>query len=155
MTLLALFFVVSHSVITVPPAHWTTVPVPVPQNRSTIHVSFDVADGEPEVQAIILERAQAERFNRGLSNRTLLTSGFRKSDRFRVLVPEAGDYVLLLDNRLNADSAARVSLQLEVSHPDNVGVTTVPPARRRATEALSLLFLGAVIVFSAVKFLRN
>lgn len=155
MILLALLLAVSNATVTVPPAHWTSMAVPVDRNGSTIYVTFDVADGDPAIQAMILTRVDAERFNRGRSNKPLLMSGFRHSDRFRLLVPDAGDYVLMLDNRLNAGQPARVALQLEVSHPGEVGVTTVPEARKRATEALSVLFLGAVVVFSAVKFLRN
>ena len=44
------------------------------------------------------------------------TSGFENPDQFRVLVPDAGDYVLLLDNRLEGRFPAEVSLKLEIDH---------------------------------------
>ena len=82
-------------------------------------------------------------------------SGFEKSDQFRVFVPDAGQYVLILDNRIEARFPAEVSLRVELNAPHDTQVRTVPPERQRATIALSLLFFGAVVVFSAVKFLRS
>ena len=79
----------------------------------------------------------------------------RASEQFRVLIPDAGDYVLVLDNRLEGRFPTQVSLRLEMTHPNDARVRTVSPERRRATVALSLLFFGAVVVFSAVRFLRT
>jgi hypothetical protein len=156
MTFLALFFVVlADTVVKVPPSHWIAIDVRAPQNRTTAHVYFDVQSGGSRIQAILLSRAEAERFRQGRSIRPLYTSGFESSDRFRVLIPDRGDYVLLLDNRLESRFPTQVALRLELSHADDVTVRTVSPERRRATVALSLLFFGAVVVFSAVKFLRR
>lgn len=155
MILLALLFAITESLVSIPPAHWTAIAVNTPQNSTTVHVAFEVRSGASKVQAILMDRAEAERFNRAKSIRPLFQSGFVESDQFRVLVPDAGSYVLLLDNRLEAKLPASVHLRLEMSHANDVRVRTVSPERRRATIALSFLFLGAVIVFSAVKFLQT
>jgi hypothetical protein len=63
--------------------------------------------------------------------------------------------VLLLDNRLEGRFPTEVSLKFDVTHPHDVRVRTISRDRQRATVALSLLFFGAVVVFSAVRFLRN
>lgn len=153
--LLALLFAWGASTVTVPPAHWTAIDLPVLLGNSTLHISFEVREHDSPIQAILLTRQDAVRFDRGKSNRPLMTSGFRKSDQLRMLIPTPGDYVLLLDNRLGGEKAAEVALQLDLSHRDNLHVTTVPESRKRATEALSILFLGAVVVLTALKFLRN
>jgi hypothetical protein len=154
MILFALLVVLTESVVTVPASHWIAIELKTPLNSTTVHVSFDVVSGGSNIQAIVLSREEAERFNVGKSIRPLFQSGFEKSDQFRVFIPDAGDYVLLLDNRLEGRFPTQVSLRLEMTHPNDVRVGTVPPDRRRATVALSLLFFGAVVVFSAVKFLR-
>ena len=58
---------------------------------------------------------KAERFNRGRSIQALFTSGFNESaTQFRVLIPDAGDYILLLDNRLEARFPAEVASGLRL-----------------------------------------
>lgn len=141
------------SVVQVPPSQWTAVPLNVPQNRTTVHASYTVENGATSIQAIVVTRRDAERFHVGRSIRPLFMSGFQKSNRFRVYVPDAGDYVLLLDNRLEGRFAAKVDVRIEMTHPEDVHVSTVSPERRRATVALSLLFFGAVVVFTATRFL--
>jgi hypothetical protein len=154
MLLFALLIVLTDSVVKVPASHWTAIELKVPHNSATVRVSFNVENGS-RIQAIVLGREEAERFKKGRSIRPLLMSGFEKSDEFRVFVPDAGDYVLVLDNRIEARFPAEVSLRVELSVPKNTEVRTISPERKRATVALSLLFFGAVIVFSAVKFLRS
>ena len=155
MILFALLLALTESVVSVPPSHWTAIAVKTPMNGTTLHVSFEVRNGGSRVQAILLSREEAERFNRGKSIRPLHTSGFDQAGNFRVLVPDTGDYVLIIDNRLESRFPSAVYLRLEMSHPNDARVRTVSPERQRATVALSLLFFGAVIVFSAVRFLRT
>ncbi len=155
MSFLALLIVITESLVTVPVSHSTAISVKTPLNSTTLHGSFEVVGGGTQIQAILLSREQAERFSRGRSNRPLFTSGFERSGQFRVLIPDAGDYVLVLDNRLEGRFPTQVSLRLEMTHPNDARVRTVSPERRRATVALSLLFFGAVVVFSAVRFLRT
>ena len=155
MILLALLFALTETVINVPPSHWTAIEVKTALNSTTVHVSFEVRSGGSRIQAILLNREEAERLSRGKSIRPLFTSGFEDSDQFRVLVPDAGSYVLILDNRLESRFPTSVYLRLETSHPNDARVRMVSSERRRATVALSILFFGAVVFFSAIKFLRN
>ena len=154
MMLLALLLLLTESVVKVPPSHWTAIALRVDQNSTTVHGWFDVRNGV-KVQAVVLSRAEAERFNRGRSIQALFSSGFETSTKFHVLIPEAGDYVLLLDNRLESRFPAEVGLSFELTHLDNLSIQEVPAQRRHVTVALSLLFFGAVVVFSATKFLRT
>ena len=155
MSFLGLLLVITESLVTVPASHSTAIAVKTPLNSTTLHGSFEVVGGGTQIQAILLSREEAERFHRGRSNRPLFTSGFERSGQFRVLIPDAGEYVLVLDNRLEGRFPTQVSLHLEMTHPNDARVRTVSPERRRATVALSLLFFGAVVVLSAVRFLRT
>jgi hypothetical protein len=153
MMLVALFVILTESVISVPASHWSAIELRVPQHSSIVHVSYKVERGSG-VQAMVLTRADAERLHRGRSVDPLYASGYAKSSRFQVPIPDAGDYVLVLDNQLDR-FPAEVAIRLELNHSGNVRVSTVPPERRRATVALSMMFFGAVVVFSALKFLRS
>lgn len=154
MILLALLVLITDGVVDVPPSRWTAIQLKTDQNSTTAQISYDVERGS-RVQALVLTRQDAELFNRGRQPKPIGFSGFERSARFRVFIPEAGDYVLLLDNRIEGRFPSKVRLRIEVSAPNDVRVSWVPEERRRATVALSLLFFGSVVVFSAVKFLRS
>lgn len=149
-----LWLALTETLVEVPPSHWTAIRLKVDHNSTTLHSEFRVRNGT-RVQAMVLSRDEAERFNRGRTPRPLFSSGFSASGEFRVPIPDAGEYILLLDNRLEDRFAAEVSVQFELTHANDVQVQYVSEARRHATVALSLLFFGAVVVFSAVKFLRT
>lgn len=151
----ALLVVVANGLVTVPPSHWQAIAVEVPQNGSTVFCSFQVRSGAERIHAMLLSRAAAERLNRGRDASPLYSTGYEASDSFRVRVEDAGPYVLLLDNRVNGRSAAEVALRLEVTHPRSFDVREASPERRRTVVALSLLFFGGVMVFSARQFLRH
>lgn len=155
MILLAFLVVLTEGLVHIPPAHWKAVPVKAPEQGTTIDCAFTVREGGSRVQVLLLERGQAERFRRGRPVEALYFSGFETSGRFRHRVYEAGDYVLVLDNRIEARKPAVVSLRLELINPRDLGVRTLPPERRRAVVALSLLFFGTVLVFSARQYLKH
>jgi hypothetical protein len=155
MALLALLVVLTHGTISVPPGDWKAIELNVPEQETVITGSFSVLAGGDRVQAVILERSQAERFHRGRAIRPLYVSGFRETGRFRYKVREAGDYVVLLDNRLEGRTATQVEIRLELSSAHNITARTLSPERRKAVVALSLMFFGAVVVFSARQFLKQ
>ena len=93
--LLALLWLLTESVVKVPASHWTAIELKIEQNGATVHADFEVRNGA-KIQAMVLSRKEAERLNRGRSVHPLFSSGFTTGDQFRVLVPDAGDYVLLL-----------------------------------------------------------
>lgn len=151
----ALLVVVANGLVTVPPSHWQAIAVNIPQNGSTVFCSYEVRSGAERLQALLLSRSAAERLNRGRDVSAVYSSGYEKSHSFRVRVEDAGQYVLLLDNRLNGRSGVEVALRLEVTHPRSLEVRQASRERRRVTVALSLLFFGAVLVFSARQYFRH
>ncbi|HYP14914.1 MAG TPA: hypothetical protein VEQ63_13385, partial [Bryobacteraceae bacterium] len=117
--------------------------------RSVLTCSFEVRGDSSKVQALLLDRIQANRFHRGGRYQALYTTGFQSSDQFRVRLDQPGDFVLMLDNRLGAATAADVSVLVELT-PNRAGeIRELPPERRRTVVSLSLLFLGAVIALFA------
>jgi hypothetical protein len=153
--ILALLVVLANGPITIPAAHWTAVQVNVGDYDSTIHCSFELHTTGAKIQAMLMERSQFERFHQGRNVNPLYTTGFETSARFRYRVPDAGEYLLLLDNRLEGRRPAEVSLRIELTSGRSTIIREVPPERRRAIVALSLIFFGAVVVFSARQFLKQ
>lgn len=102
-----------------------------------------------------MDRRQAERFAKGRGTQFLYSSGFESKARFRTYVRDAGDYVLILDNRLETRRPSHVDFRLELTNPRNLQVRELPPERRSLVVVLSFLFFGMVVLLSARQFLRQ
>ena len=154
MILLALMAILLDGAIAVPPSHWQAIDVEVEKAGSVVEASFSVANEETKVEAILVTRREAGRFNAGKSYTALSRTGYTSSGKLRYEVDQAGDYILLLDNRIDARRAAEVSMKLTVREPASIIAVTVPPQRRAVIIFLSLLFFVAVVMYSARQFMR-
>jgi len=154
MILLALLAILTDGVVSVPPSHWTVVEVPVSQAGTIVDVSFSVPSGATSVETMLMTRRDAERFNAGRSNRAVCRSGYQTEGRIRCEVEQKGDYVLVIDNRIEARNAAQVSVKITMRPPSSIIATTVPPAKQAVIITLGLLFFVAVVMYSARQFMR-
>jgi hypothetical protein len=118
-----------------------------------VEIAFDVRQGS-RVAASLVTAAQAVRFNRGRTVDPICASGYRQESRMRCRVPEAGQHVLLIDNRIERRLPASIHLVVELHPPHDVIVRELPPERKRLVIALSVAFFGAVVLFSARQFLK-
>ena len=154
MLAVALMTVLLDSTITVPKSHWIAVEVKIDKPHTVVECTVEVENGSSTVDALLMSRVDAERFNRGRSFRPIYSTGFQTSSRFRHEVETAGDYVLLLDNRLEGRSATNAHVRIELWNPDAANPKTVPPEKQRVIIALSLLFFVGVAAISARQFLK-
>ncbi|MEO8128732.1 MAG: hypothetical protein ABJF23_25330 [Bryobacteraceae bacterium] len=154
MILLALFAVLADGVISVPASHWSAVDVSVSKPNSVVDTTFSVPSGATGVEAILVTRHEAERYNAGRSYQPICRSGYQTEGRLRCEAEQKGDYILLIDNRLEGRKPAEVSVRINVRLPASVIAITVPPAKRAVIIALSLLFFVAVVMFSARQLMR-
>lgn len=146
--------VVVNSLLSVPPSQWQGINLQIPEHGTTVDVSFRVESGS-RVQVMVLEPAEAERFHRGRSFEPLFTTGFQNSGRIRYRIREAGSYVLMIDNRLEGRGPTMLDLRVELTNPGSVHARELPAERRRAVVALSMVFFGVVVIYSARQFLKN
>lgn len=153
--ILALLALLTDGVVSIPPSRSTAIDLRVPEHDTTVHCFLDLRAGESPVRAMLLERTQAERYHRGRNARSLYAVEFNRSGNFKYHFDQAGDYVLLIDNRLNSRTAAEVGVKIEITRNPVILVRELPADRRRAVVAISLLFFGAVVVFSARQFLKQ
>ncbi len=154
MILPALLAILLDGVVTVPPSHWRAIDVPVPKAGSVIEASFTVPDEASGVEAILVTREGADRFNAGRSYQALARTGYEKSGKLRYEVEQAGDYILLMDNRIEGRKDTEVSVKISLREPGSVIAITLSPQRRAVIIVLSLLFFLGVVMFSARQFMR-
>src|SRR3954451_3575400 len=154
MILLALLAILTDGVVSVPASHWSAVDLPVGQAGTTVDASFSVPQGATAVEAIIVTRRDADRFNAGRSYHPICRSGYLTEGRLRCEIEQKGDYILLLDNRIEGRKATEVTLKISLREPASIIAITVPPQKRAIIIALSLLFFVAVVMYSARQFMR-
>jgi hypothetical protein len=155
MMLLALAVVLFNGPVVVPKSHWTSIPFTVAEHGSRLDVSYEVITGGATLQAVLMSRGEAGRFERGFGYRDLHSTGAGRQERFHEYISDAGQYVLLLDNRVEGRFDVTVNVTMQLQTPSSITVRTVSPERRRLIVTLSLLFFGAVLVVSARQFLKQ
>ncbi len=138
----------------VPAGEYRDIGLGLRQRPSVIDCRFEVVSGRSGVRVALLPKSELERMRAQKNPRLAASTAFEREGAFRVQVP-AGDYALLLDNRLDPRQAAEVRVAVTVAPP-------VPPARPRELSsgrklviiAASLLFFFGVAAYSLLKIRR-
>ncbi len=151
---LALWAVLTDGVVSVPASRWSAIEVPVKQGGTVVEASFAVPGGATSVEAILVTRKDAGRYNAGRSYQPLCRSGYQTEGKLRCEVDQKGDYILLIDNRIEGRKPTEVSVKISLREPASIIAVTVPQQKRAIIIALSLLFFVAVVMFSARQFMR-
>jgi hypothetical protein len=116
---------------------------------AVFHAGFEVASGPP-VQITLLARGELNAFASGRKYESLVEMTARRSGKFDQMVPEKGDYDIVLVN--DADAPAMVRLHATVQYASEPDVAVyLSPARRLAVILVSLLVFGITFGWSAWK----
>jgi hypothetical protein len=149
----ALLAVVLEGDVVVPRSHWRAIDVRVAHPGTLVKTSFREPAGASRLQAYIVTRANADRFAEGAALRPLAMTSFEREGMFYFIADRAGDYILLLDNRMEGRREVPVHVRVESLPPANT-VRTVPAERRRVVELASVLFVLAVVAYSARQLMK-
>jgi hypothetical protein len=150
---LALLSVVLEGDIVVPQSHWRAVDVKVAHAGTLVKTVLRAPENSTRMQAYLVTRRNADRFAQGGALRPLATTSFERDGTLYMIAEHAGDYILLLDNRMEGRRATQVHLKVELLPPVET-VRTVPPERRRAVELASVLFFLGVVAYSARQLMK-
>jgi hypothetical protein len=151
--LIALLTVIIDGEVLLPRSNWRAIDVRVPQPGTIVKTTFRAPENSSRVQAYLVTRVDADRFARGGALRPLAMTTFEQEGMFHYVAEQAGDFILLLDNRIEGRRATQVHLQVELLGPAST-VRTVPPERRRFVELASVMFFLAVVAYSARQLMR-
>ena len=89
-----------------------------------------------------------------LSHHPLCRSGYQTEGKLRCEAEQKGDYVLLIDNRIEGRKPAEVSVKISLREPASIIAVTIPARKRAIIIALGMLFFVAVVMYSARQFMR-
>jgi hypothetical protein len=154
MLFIPLLTVLMNSVVTVPASRWIAIEVDVAKPATIVDATVEVEGSSAKVDALLMSRVDAERFNRGRSFHALNSTGFQSDSHLRYEIEQPGQYVLLLDNRLEGRSPTNVRVRLDLWSSNVPLVRTVPPQKRRVIVVLSVVFFLTVAGFSLRQFLK-
>ncbi len=132
---------------------WHAVAIGPSETPARVECSFMVVAGAPTVRAFLAPRTEAERFRDGAAFRATAATPYLAEGVLQHRITRPGDYLVIVENRGPEPAPATVRLRVELFHPDATGVEAreLPPARRRAVIALSVLFFVVAAGWSGIR----
>ncbi len=147
-------FVLMDETVEVPPAAWRAFDLELRQRPAMVDCSFSVVSGGSGVRVALMRREEVERLRAGEGHHVLVATGYERSQRFRFPVP-AGEYSLVVDNRLEGRGPAEVRLRIDLLFAGSqLEPQVLSPARKAVVVAASILFFLVVAFFAGRKLRR-
>lgn len=145
----------ANATIEVPAGRWAWIDVPVRSTPAHVDCRYSVESGGSGVRVTLLARSDLDRFRAGEAHRVIAGAPYARTGAIRHAVPE-GDYAIVVDNRLEGRTPARVHLVVTVVYPrvQHVEVRVPSGGRKAAAIGLSALFLAGVWLFAGRRVLR-
>lgn len=128
--------------------------IPVKIDRPTyVHGKFDIKEPPAEVRAAFLTAADVEAYQNGRPYEMLAATVYAASGEFRFLAMRAGEYFVLIDNRLDTRPSLAVHVAVTATEDPSLP-RTLPAGRRYAIAAISLILFGVVAGWSGLRIRR-
>jgi hypothetical protein len=127
----------------VDPGEWRYFEFPSKAGEARLEVRFDVLspkDG-PGIRATVLSAGEFEKFREKLPHQDLQATSYQRAGSLRARLSEPGGYVVVVDNRQNAQRRCRVDLEVTLTtgpDPESLPVTYASPRKRLIVVTVSL-----------------
>jgi hypothetical protein len=140
----------------IPRNEWWWVEVNLRQKPAEVSASYDIQSGPRKVRVALLTRDDLERLNNDLPHGVLAVSEPAKAGTLTYRVRRRGDYVLLVDNRVDGNQPAAVHLRiaLDFAVPPGPEESQLSPQRQLTVILMSFAFFAAVAGYSAKRLWR-
>lgn len=119
---------------------------------ATLDLSFAVKNGSP-VRVELVASRDLNRFVRGKTYEFLIRLSSRASSQFQQLVPDKGDYDIILINEGSQNSAINVSAAVQFAREPDVA-RYVSPQRRAIVITVSVAVFLIGLIWSGLALLR-
>lgn len=157
MVLAILALLAFNDVVPVAAGQWRLVDFDTPNRRSRFVCEFTLMGEGAGVRAALLDDKSAAMFRRGHLDSVLLSTAYEQKGNLRREL-DPGHYALLVDNRLEERYGAEVWVRMgfePVVARRELEMRELPPGRRAAVVAISLLFFVSVAVYTWCKLRRR
>ena len=144
-------------VVQIPAGHWYYFPLGLRQKPAFVAADFEVKSGSDLVRLALMRREDMERLRDNRPSGVLAATDSARSGQLRYQIGVAGDYILLIDNRLSPDrpTEAHLRVSLDFSRAGGPAVTRLSVPRQITVIAISFAVFFAIAGFSARRLLRG
>lgn len=141
----------------IPAGQWYYVPLGLRQKPAFVAADFEVKSGARRVRLALMRREDMERLREDRPSGVLAATEPAGSGQLRHQIGVAGDYILLIDNRLSADrpTEAHLRVSLDFSRTPGPAITRLSVPRQITVIAISFAVFFAIAGFSARRLLRG
>jgi hypothetical protein len=139
----------------IPPHYWRYMELGLRQRPALVNARFEVDEGPSRVRLALMTRDELERMRNGQPRSPLVVSPAGAAGRVIYEVAEAGDYVLVVENRAAEASVVHLRVMLDFAGTSTMHVTQISPLRRTVVVGLSLAFFLAIVSYSGRRLLRS
>jgi hypothetical protein len=141
----------------IPPAEWRYVELDLRQRPALVSANYEVQSGSQRVRVALMTRDDLERLRNDLPHGVIAVTAPGKSGTLSYRVRRRGDYVLVVDNRVDGSkpAAVHVRIALDFGAPPEPEANQISPQRQLAVVVMSLVFFVGVVVFSARRLWRG
>lgn len=135
----------------IPRNEWWWVEVNLRQKPAEVSATYEVRSGPRKVRVALMTRDDLERLNSDVPHGVLAVTDPAKSGTLTYRVRRRGDYVVVVDNRVDGHQPAAVHLRiaLDFAPPATPEETQLSPQRQLAVILMSFVFFVGVVTYSA------
>jgi hypothetical protein len=138
----------------IPPHYWRYMELGLKQRPALVNARFEVDEGPSRVRLALMTRDDLEHLRAGLPHALFTVTAAGPSGRLLYDLPQAGDYVLVVENRGAAEAVVHLRVLLDFSGRHSLTVTQITPQRRAVVVGISLAVFFAIVAYSGRRLLR-
>jgi len=138
----------------IPASEWRYVDLGLRQRPALVIAHFDVTAGPPRLRLALLERQDLEKLQAGAPHSVMDVTPEAASGVLSYRTPEAGDYVLVIDNQSRSPVSARIRVSLDFAG-GGPAVRRLSPERQLTVIAISFAVFFGIVTYSARRLLKT
>jgi len=139
----------------IPPHDWRYMELGLKQRPALMSARYEVDAGPGRVRLVLMTAEDLQRLRAGIRHNLLALTPASTSGRLDYDLPQAGDYVMVVENRGDAEAVVHLRVWLDFSGRHRLTVTRLSPERQAAVIAISLAVFFAIVSYSARRLLRG
>ena len=141
----------------IPAGQWRYIELGLRQKPAFVAADFEVKSGPSAVRLALMRREDMERLREDRPSGVLAATDPGGSGQLRYQVGVAGDYILLIDNRMSPGrpTEAHLRVSLDFGRVPGPAITRLSVPRQITVIAISFAVFFAIAGFSARRLLRG
>jgi hypothetical protein len=137
----------------IPASEWRYVELGLKQRPAQVTARYEVTAGPPNIRVALLRREDLEKLRTGAPHSVMDVTAESAGGKLDYQIPEAGDYVIVIDNQARAPASVHIQVWLDFARRGPL-VTQLTPTRQFTVVAISFAVFFGIVTFSARRLLK-